>query len=195
MPRLLDTRILEEINRAARVVEEGGIILYPTDTIWGIGCDATNEEAIKRIYRLKNRPEAKSLTALVATQDQLLRHVKDIPSLAFDLMDCATRPMTIVYDCVKGVSPVALADDGSMGVRVVGDDFCKALINKIKRPLISTSANISSHPSPACYDDIESEIINGVDYVVDYRRGERTSDISSTIIKLTNDCRITVIRK
>lgn len=195
MPRILDPYILEEINRAAHVIEEGGIILYPTDTIWGIGCDATNEKAIKRIYELKRRPESKSLIALVSSQNQLLRHVKDIPSLAFDLMDCATRPMTIVYDCVKGVSPVALAEDGSMGVRVVNDEFCRTLIDKIKKPLISTSANVSSHPSPSCYEDIEDDIKNGVDYIVDYRKRERTSDVSSTIIKLTNDCRITVIRK
>lgn len=185
----------EEAEKAAEIVLKGGVIIYPTDTIWGIGCDASNAEAVTKVFNLKKRSDSKSLIALVANQTQLMRVVRDIPSLAFDLMECATRPMTIIYDKVSGIAENAMAQDGSMGIRVVNDDFCRVLINKIKRPLISTSANISGVASPSFYKEISQEILCGADYVVDWRRDETAKKTASTIIKLTNDAKITIIRK
>lgn len=187
--------LTSEVEQAARVLLGGGVIVYPTDTIWGIGCDATDPAAVEKVFALKKRTESKSLIVLVDSQDSLLRTVRTVPEPAWDIIRYAERPVTIIYDHPVGVAANALAEDGSLGIRVTSDEFCRQLIRKIRRPLISTSANVSGEPSPASFADISGEILSGADYVVKYRQDDRSSAQASTIIKLTDDCRVTVIRK
>lgn len=191
-----DKAIIErEAQNAAEVIRKGGIIVYPTDTIWGIGCDATDEKAVEKVFALKKRAESKSLIALVGSEHGLLRTVKTVPEPAWDILKYSERPVTIIYDHPIGIAKNALAEDGSLGIRVTGDPFCRRLLELIKRPLISTSANVSGQPSPACFAEIDPEILSGTDYVVDFRRKDTRKAQASTILKLTDDCRITVIRK
>lgn len=187
--------LTSEVEQAARVLLGGDVIVYPTDTIWGIGCDATDPAAVEKVFALKKRTESKSLIVLVDSQDSLLRTVRTVPEPAWDIIRYAERPVTIIYDHPVGVAANALAEDGSLGIRVTSDEFCRQLIRKIRRPLISTSANVSGEPSPASFADISGEILSGADYVVKYRQDDRSSTQASTIIKLTDDCRVTVIRK
>ncbi len=191
-----DKAIIErEAQKAAEVIRQGGIIVYPTDTIWGIGCDAADEKAIEKVFALKKRAESKSLIVLVGSEQGLLRTVKIVPEPAWDILKYSERPVTIIYDHPIGVAKNALAEDGSLGIRVTSDPFCRRLLELMKRPLISTSANVSGQSSPACFDEIDPEILSGVDYVVDYRRNDTRKAQASTIIKLTDDCRVTIIRK
>lgn len=191
-----DKAIIErEAQKAAEVIRKGGIIVYPTDTIWGIGCDATDEKAVEKVFALKKRAESKSLIVLVGSEQGLLRTVKTVPEPAWDILKYSERPVTIIYDHPIGVSKNALAEDGSLGIRVTSDPFCRRLQELIKRPLISTSANVSGQPSPACFAEIGPEILSSADYVVDYRRDDTRKALASTVLKLTDDCRITVIRK
>lgn len=187
--------IEQEIENAARTVLSGGVIIYPTDTIWGIGCDATNPSAVEKVFSIKRRAESKSLIVLVSSEKHLMSTVRDIPPLAFDLIACSEKPMTIIYDRPSGIAANALAPDGSLGVRIVNDEFCRRLIERIKTPLVSTSANISGEASPACFSDIKEVILHSADYVVDYRRTDNRKSAASTVIKLTSDNRVTVIRK
>ncbi len=187
--------IEREAQKAAEVIRQGGIIVYPTDTIWGIGCDATDEKAVEKVFALKKRAESKSLIVLVGYEDGLLRTVKTVPEPAWDIIRYSQRPVTIIYDHPIGVAKNALAEDGSLGIRVTSDEFCRRLLEKMRRPLISTSANVSGQPSPACFAEIDPEVLSGADYAVDYRRGDTRKAQASTIIKLTDDCRVTIIRK
>lgn len=183
----------EEINKAITILEEGGLLLYPTDTVWGIGCDATNEKAVKKIYDLKQRENSKALICLVANDAMLERHIDYVPDLAYDIIDLSTKPTTIIYDKPKGVAKNIIAEDNTLAVRVATDKFCQYLINKYKKPIVSTSANLSGDPSPNSFKEISKAILTGVDYVVNLHQDKKNSS-PSAIIKLSNDGVVKVIR-
>ncbi|MDE5871900.1 MAG: threonylcarbamoyl-AMP synthase [Muribaculaceae bacterium] len=183
-----------DLKEALRVMKEGGIILYPTDTVWGIGCDARNEEAVKRIYRLKQRADSKSMLVLVGSEGMLQRYVKDVPEIAWQLIDVAVNPMTIIYDHPVGVAENLKAEDGSLGIRITNEKFSRALCERMRGPIVSTSANISGKPTPSTFAEISSLIKNGVDYVCGFRQKEKASSRPSNIIKITKENIIKVIR-
>lgn len=192
---MLTKEQLEDIRHAVETVKRGGVILYPTDTIWGIGCDATNPDAVARVYAIKRRIDSKALICLLGSDASLSLYVSDIPSVAYDLIDCAERPLTIIYDGARNLAPALLADDGSVGIRVTKEEFSQTLCMRCKRALVSTSANISGQPSPACFADIDPEIIAAVDYVCTSRRNERPQARPSSILKLSASCEIKIIRE
>ena len=173
----------EEIKRSADVLRNGGIILYPTDTVWGIGCDATNEAAVQKIFKIKKRNEAKSMIVLVAEAHQVSFYA-DEPEVAKDLVEFAEKPLTIIYPKAKGLAKSLIAEDGSIGIRVVKDEFCQQLVNFLHKPIVSTSANVSGEPSPANYAEISDTIKSSVDYVVNLRQEERGKSTPSQIIKI-----------
>jgi L-threonylcarbamoyladenylate synthase len=185
----------DEINKALEVLKSGGLILYPTDTIWGIGCDATNADAVDKVYKLKGRAEEKSLIVLLENDNKLQSYVKEVPEIAYDLIEFAENPLTIIYSGAKNLAPNAIAKDGSIGIRVVKHDFCEQLLQRFRKPLISTSANISGEASPACFDEISDEIKTGVDYVVNLEQHDRSKRKASTIMKLETDGLFSFIRK
>lgn len=185
--------MLEEIKKAISVLEKGGLILYPTDTIWGIGCDATNEEAIQKIYSLKKRADSKALLCLVANDAMLEKYVNHVPEVAYDLIDLSEKPITIIYDKPKGVAKNLIAEDNTLGIRIASDKFCQYLINKFKKPLVSTSANISGEPAPRNFSQISDTILKGVDYAVALYR-DKENGAPSSIIKLSSDATVKVIR-
>tara|TARA_R100001369_G_C3322621_1_gene169198 strand:- start:2417 stop:2977 length:561 start_codon:yes stop_codon:yes gene_type:complete len=183
----------EEINNAIAVLKRGGLILYPTDTVWGIGCDATNPEAIEKVFKLKQRDESKSLICLVHDFKMLNEFVEDVPEVAYDILKYAAKPTTIIYDDPIRVAENLIAEDNSLAIRVVQDDFCKQLIRKFRRPIVSTSANISGVKTPLNFKSIAPEILEGVDYVVNLHKSKRMQQ-PSAIIKLKNDGTVKVIR-
>ena len=185
----------QEIGHTLEVLRKGGIILYPTDSIWGIGCDATNETAVKKVFQIKQREESKSLIVLVSDDGMLNRFIKDVPAQAWDLIEVSDRPITIIYDAGRGFAKNIPAEDGSIGVRIVKDDFCRKLIYKFGKPIVSTSANISGTDAPKNYSEISSEIISQVDYVVNWKQDEITNAKASSIIKLKTNGEIQIIRK
>ena len=185
----------EELKKANAVLREGGTILYPTDTIWGIGCDATNANAVEKIFEIKKRSENKSLIVLVEDESRLQRYVKEVPSNAWDLIEFSDRPLTIIYPKGTSLPPTVVAADGSVAVRIVKDDFCKQLIRKLNKPLISTSANISNEPTPLSFDEISPAVLEGVDYVVNLRQNEKNHSQPSVILRLEMDGKIKFIRK
>ena len=186
--------MIEQINNSIGILQKGGTILYPTDTLWGIGCDATDPEAVKRVYALKEREDSKAMICLVANQAMLERYVREVPLLAYDIIDLATKPTTIIYDHPMGVAPNLVAADQTLAIRVASDKFCQYLINRFGKPIVSTSANISGMPSPKRFKDIAPEILKGVDYVVNLP--DQTKDPApSSIIKLGNDGQVKVIRE
>ena len=173
---------------------KGGVILYPTDTVWGLGCDATNEEAVKRIYELKRRSDAKSMLVLVDSANRIESYVREVPDMAWDLIEVTDKPLTIIYPEAKNLAKNLLAEDGSIGIRVSGEQFSKMLCARFKRPIVSTSANISGEPNPAFYAEISDEIKQSVDYIVQYRQDDRTPGKPSSIIKLDIGNVIKIIR-
>lgn len=183
----------EEINRSLQVLKKGGLLLYPTDTVWGIGCDATNADAIDKIYRLKQRDDTKSLICLVSDFKMLNQFLEDVPEVAYDILKYAAKPTTIVYDDPIRVAENLVAEDNTLGIRVVQNDFCRQLIRKFRRPIVSTSANISNQPTPSNFSEISEAIKSGVDYVVNWDRKKKTSK-PSAIIKLNKDGEVKVIR-
>lgn len=183
-----------DLKEAVRVMKEGGIILYPTDTVWGIGCDARNEEAVRRIYDLKQRVDSKSMLVLVGSEGMLQRTVKDVPEIAWQLIDVAVKPMTIIYDHPVGVSKNLIAEDGSLGIRITSEKFSRTLCERMRGPIVSTSANVSGKPTPMTFAEISSEIKNGVDYVCRFRQKEKASAKPSNIIKITRGNIVKVIR-
>ena len=185
----------DEVAKAFKIVQDGGIILYPTDTIWGIGCDATNTDAVKKIYQLKQRDEAKSMIILLDADHQMERYVQEVPGIAYDLIEFAENPLTLVMPGAKGISPSLIAADGSIGIRVTKHDFCKQLIQRMRRPLVSTSANISGNPSPKTFADIDDDIIGGVDYVVNLEQYITEAKNPSTIMRLDPNGRFEFIRR
>ncbi|RLD27066.1 MAG: threonylcarbamoyl-AMP synthase [Bacteroidetes bacterium] len=183
-----------EINNTTNILKQGGIILYPTDTVWGIGCDATNFEAVEKIFQLKQRVETKSMICLVSDLKMLNHYIQDIPEAAYNILKYAVKPTTIIYDKPIRVTENLIANDNTLAIRVVKDGFCNGLIRKLKKPIVSTSANISDKPTPKSFKEISQEIIKGVDYVVNLP-SEKSEAKPSSIIKLSNDGKVTVIRK
>jgi L-threonylcarbamoyladenylate synthase len=175
--------IFDEINNAVEVLNAGGIILYPTDTVWGIGCDATKPEAIQKIIDLKKRDAGKSFIVLVDIPSKLNLFVEEVPAVAWDLVEFAEHPLTIVYPGAKNLAPLVIAADGSAAIRVVQDEFCQKLIQKLKKPLVSTSCNHSGEPTAINFDEIPKAILDGVDYIVNLRQNEKINARPSTIIK------------
>lgn len=184
----------EEINKAFEIIREGGIILYPTDTVWGIGCDATNPEAVAKIYKLKQRAETQSMIVLMNGEKMMYNVFKNIPEAAWQIIDLSEKPTTLILDEPRNVAANLIAPDKSLGIRLVKEPFCFKLMEKMKKPLVSTSANISGQPTPKSFKEISAEIIKGVDYVVNLQH-DRIAGKPSTIIKLTNDSQVKVIRK
>ena len=185
----------EEINKALEVLKSGGVILYPTDTIWGLGCDASNPEAVEKVLKIKNRPAEKSLIVLLDVDTKLQSYVNDVPEVAYDLIEYAENPLTIIFSGAKNLAKNVINDDGSVGIRIVKHDFCTPLIQRFRKPIVSTSANLSGEPSPKNFDDISSEIINAVDYIVDFEQENRSSKKPSTIMKLSTGGQFEFIRK
>ncbi len=183
-----------DLKEAVRVLKEGGIILYPTDTVWGIGCDARNEKAVEKIFQLKQRADSKSMLVLVGSEGMLQRTVKNVPEIAWQLIDVAVNPMTIIYDHPVGIAENLKADDGSLGIRITSEKFSRALCERIKGPIVSTSANVSGKPTPLTFAEISSVIKNGVDYVCQFRQKEKSSSRPSNIIKITRENIVKVIR-
>lgn len=183
-----------DISQALEVLRNGGLILYPTDTIWGIGCDATNSEAVKKIYALKQRTDSKSMLVLVDYISRIERFVGEVPEVAWDLVELATTPLTVIYPEAKNLAPELIAEDGSIGIRVANDEFCQKLITRFGKPIVSTSANISGKPSPSFFDEIEEEIKQGVDYIVLHRQDDTLPRRPSSIIKLGKRGEIKIIR-
>lgn len=183
----------EAIKKALDVLYNGGIILYPTDTVWGIGCDATNDEAVARIYEIKQREDHKSMLILLDSEAKLDRYVEDVPELAYDLIEMADKPLTIIYDKAKGLSKNISKDNETVGIRITNEHFSRQLIQRFRKPIVSTSANISGQASPACFSEISEEIKDAVDYVVEYRQEDEKASPSS-IIKLSSDSKIKIIR-
>lgn len=185
----------EDIKNAVAVMRKGGVILYPTDTVWGIGCDATNAEAVKRIYDIKHRDDSKAMICLVDSDARLQRYVMNVPGVAWDLMELAIKPTTVILDHAVNLAPNLIAEDGSIAMRITREAFSKELCYRFQKPIVSTSANISGEPAAQNYCDISKDIIDAVDYVCWTRRQEHKPHTPSSIIKLTEDGVVTIIRK
>lgn len=174
----------DDISKALEILKRGGLILYPTDTIWGIGCDATNAEAVAKIYTLKKRSQTKSMSVLLDTDNKLQSYVHEVPDLAYQLIEYAEKPLTIIYSGARNLAANLIAEDGSIGIRMVKHAFCEKLLQRFRKPIVSTSANISGEPTAATFDEISEEIKSGVDYVVEFEQEKSTPKEASTIIKL-----------
>ncbi len=195
----------EDLQEAVRVLREGGVIVYPTDTVWGIGCDATNEEAVRKVYALKHREDTKSMLVLLDGAGKLQGYVEHVPDAAWDLLECTTqdrdadgqqpRPMTIIYPGAKNLAPNLIAEDGSIGIRITQEPFSRALCEQLHRPVVSTSANISGEPTAKNFRQISQVVLDAADYVCRYRRNDETEKCPSSIIKLGLDNEIQIIRK
>ncbi len=185
----------DDLLQALKVLQEGGVILYPTDTVWGIGCDATNEEAVKRIFEIKQRAEAKAMLVLLDAPGKLQGYVSEIPDIAWDLLDCATKPMTIIYPGARNLAPSLIAEDGSVGIRITNEIFSKTLCERLHKPIVSTSANISGEIAPKIFDEIGENIRSQVDYIVRFRQEDKQQAAPSSIIKLGTHNQFELIRK
>ncbi len=185
----------EDIKKALEVLQNGGVILYPTDTIWGLGCDATNEVAIKKVYEIKRRADSKSMLVLMENINLLDRYIEEVPEIAYDLIEVADKPMTIIYPRAKNLAPNLIAQDGTIGIRITTEEFTRQLIQRFRKPIVSTSANISGLPSPATFAEVSGEIRHAVDYIVSYRQDDVTPASPSSIIKLGTGGEIEIIRK
>lgn len=176
-------------------MRKGGVILYPTDTIWGIGCDATNEDAVRRVYEIKQRQDSKAMLVLVDSSVKVDFYVRDVPEVAWDLIDLADKPLTIIYSGARNLAANLLAEDGSVGIRVTNEDFSKRLCQQFRKAIVSTSANISGQPSPKNFSEISEEVKSAVDYIVGYRQEEMSNPKPSSIIKLDKGGVIKIIRE
>lgn len=183
----------KEISNAVQVLTDGGLLLYPTDTVWGIGCDATNVEAVNKLFKLKNRNDRKALICLAADARMLSNYVKEIPEVAFDIFEVSEEPITIVYDDARNLAENLIAQDKSIAIRIPNDDFCFQLIRRFGKPIVSTSANLSGQPTPKSFKEITSHILKGVDYVVNLHR-EKIFTKPSSIIKLSANGKVKIIR-
>lgn len=184
-----------EIDKALETLRAGGIILYPTDTIWGIGCDATNPAAVEKIYKLKGRDSKKSMIVLLDTENKLESYVQEVPSIAYDLIEYAEHPLTIIYSGARNLAPNVIHENGSIGIRIVRHAFCQQLIRRFNKPIVSTSANISGKPSPGSFSEIADEIIRGSDYIAGVEQDDVAPKKPSTIMQLAPDGRFTFIRR
>ena len=185
----------DDIKKAVEILRQGGTILYPTDTIWGIGCDATNSEAVKKVFEIKQREDSKALICLVDSPGRLQRYIRNVPDVAWDIIDLATKPTTVILNGANGFAPNLLADDGSVGLRVTNEVFSHTLCYRFQKAIVSTSANLSGQPSPQTFADIEPAIIEAVDYVCLSRQRDTSRHEPSSIIKLTPTGEVTIIRK
>ena len=185
----------EDIKRAIETLRNGGIILYPTDTVSGIGCDATNPEAVKKVYEIKHRDDSKALICLVDSDARLQRYVRNVPDVAWDIFELATKPTTIILDDAVNLAPNLIAEDGTIAMRITQEPFSKELCYRFQKPLVSTSANISGEPAAQNYCDISEELLNAVDYVCWSRRQEHKPHTPSSIIKLEKNGTVAIIRK
>lgn len=188
-------KMKEDLKKCCEVLRAGGTILYPTDTIWGIGCDATNADAVDKVFKLKNRDGNIPLLVLVNSVAMLERYVEDMPQIAYDLIDCATTPMTIIFEKARNLPANLVGQDGSIGIRVTNEAFTDQLIQQFHKPIVSTSANIHGAPTAQFFKEIDTQIVSSVDYVVNYRQDDVTKAKASKIIKLSNNGQITIIRK
>ncbi len=186
--------IEEDIKKACQVMQQGGLILYPTDTIWGIGCDATNEEAVRKVYDLKKRADNKAMLVLMDNPVKLEVYVEDVPDVAWSLIEVTDKPLTIIYSKGKNLAPNLLGEDGSIGIRISQEVFSNKLCFQFRKPLVSTSANVSGEPSPANFSEISEDIKQGVDYIVTYRQDGMTKASPSSIIKLGSGGLFQIIR-
>lgn len=184
----------KDLLKALDVLRSGGSILYPTDTIWGLGCDATNTKAVENIYRIKQRVESKSLIVLVSSFEQIRNYVDKVPDVAWDLLKCIENPVTVIYSNAKNLAPNVIAEDGSIGIRIVKEEFCAELIRKLSKPIVSTSANISGEASPVTFSHISKDLINHVDYVVKYKQQVFQQSKPSTIIRLLETGEYIILR-
>ena len=184
----------KDIKAAVEVMKKGGVILYPTDTVWGIGCDATNEAAVARIYEIKRREESKAMICLVDSDNRIQRYVREVPDVAWDVMNLATKPTTVILDGANGLAKNLIAEDGSIAMRITQEEFSKELCYRMQKPIVSTSANISGEPAAQNYCDIAEEILQAVDYVCTSRRNEHKPHKPSSIIRLRKDGEVTIIR-
>ena len=189
-----NTALNTEVHNANEILQKGGIILYPTDTVWGIGCDATHPDAVAKIYKLKQRVETQSMICLMNGEKMMYNVFAAIPEVAWEILDLSEKPTTLILDNPRNVASNLIATDNTLGIRIVKEPFCFKLMERMKKPLVSTSANISGQSSPKSFNEISPEIIKGVDYVVNLHR-DKICDKPSTIIKLTNDCQVKIIRK
>lgn len=185
----------DDLQQALETLKNGGLILYPTDTIWGIGCDATNPDAVEKIFALKGREKGKSMVVLLHNDYQLAGYVQDVPDVAYELIEVSDRPLTIVFDGAKNLAENVLASDGSIGIRIVNHPFCQQLLQRFKRPLVSTSANLSGEPSAATFDEIDDEIKEGVDYIVKFGQENQEKGRPSVIMKLGSGGKFEFLRK
>ncbi len=185
----------EDIKQAVEVMNQGGIILYPTDTIWGIGCDATNETAVRRIFEIKQRADSKALITLVDSEAKIPFYVKDVPDVAWDLIECTEKPLTIIYDHGRNLAANLIAEDGSVAIRVTRETFSRELCMRMKRAIVSTSANISGKPSRQYFNDISENVKQAVDYICTSRQQEKEIRCASSIIKLSEGSLIKIIRE
>ena len=184
----------EDLKNALQVLRNGGVILYPTDTIWGLGCDATNADAVKRIFEIKQRVDSKSMLVLMENPNMLSAYIKEVPEVAWELIEVTDKPLTIIYPGAKNFAPNLIGEDGTIGIRITTETFTEHLIQQFRRPIVSTSANLSGKPSPQNFDQIGEEILTAVDYVVQYRQDETAKSKPSSIIKLGLGGQIQIIR-
>ena len=190
-----DNTFGEDLRQAVEVLRRGGLILYPTDTVWGIGCDATNAEAVKRVYEIKQRADSKALIVLTDSEPKVEYYVSEVPETAWQLLDVAVKPLTIIYPGARNLAPNLLAEDGSIAIRITHEAFSKELCRRFRKAIVSTSANISGQPSPHNFAEVSDEIKAAVDYIVEARRDETKEAVPSSIIKLESDGSIKIIRE
>lgn len=195
MQQVKESDLRREVDEAVRVLREGGIILYPTDTVWGLGCDATNAEAVGRIYRLKRSENKKSMLVLCASADMVVRYVNRAPGIAFEVMEMATSPLTLILPGATGVAANLIPDEGTLGIRVPDHEFCRRMLRALQRPVVSTSANISGEATPAGLQEVSREIIDGVDFVVNPRFEGKPTRKASSIIAFGEGGEVRIIRE
>jgi L-threonylcarbamoyladenylate synthase len=183
-----------EVESALKALEAGKVILYPTDTIWGLGCDATNEKAVEEIYKIKKRPGSKSMIVLVAEERDILKYIAAPDPAVFDFMAAQAKPTTVIFDHAIGLAENLLAEDGSVAIRIVQDDFCRHLIKRLRRPVVSTSANVSGEAPPRFYSEISKEILDAADHVVKWRQEDENAALPSRIIRWLGSGKFDVIR-
>ncbi|MFT6748828.1 MAG: L-threonylcarbamoyladenylate synthase [Flavobacterium sp.] len=186
--------INKEVHNAFEIIQNGGIILYPTDTVWGIGCDATNADAVAKIYNLKKRIESKSMICLINGERMMYNIFKEIPEVAWQIMDLSENPTTLILDNPRNVTPALISDDKSLGIRLIKEPFCYKLLERMKKAIVSTSANVTGMPTPRSFKEIDPVILTGVDYIVNLNR-DKVCSKPSTIIKLSLDNQVKIIRK
>ena len=184
----------EDLNEAISILKKGGVILYPTDTIWGIGCDATNAKAVQRIYEIKKRAENKAMLVLLDSADKLDRYVEDVPDVALELSELSEKPVTIIYNNAYNLASNLLGENNSVGIRISRDAFTQKLCARLRRPIVSTSANISGQPTAATFPEISDEIKAAVDYIVHYRIDDLTPHQPSSVIKIASDLTFKILR-